>query len=242
MTSFPRFNPRAAAHHPRDEPSEFVNAADDKHPTQDFRNFRNFHGGSRSDTHIDTPGNASETSPCSIYNNNNSSLNVPPFIYVRAREDENSPVCGGPPVKAAKVAKAFGADKTIFEVDLGAVPRDWFEGVRRLISLPCPRGISAARWGRLQMDAAVFLETWGAQASALDWCTVNIFGVNARAPFQRVDIAGLVRLLDGRPVVAMTADEAVILCPTGARQTYRSKGPERGSGQVLLWDLGDGQS
>ena len=90
------------------------------------------------------------------------------------------------------------------------------------------------------MDAAVFLETWGAQAAAFGWSVFDLFGVNERKPFVRVDRAGLVRLLDGRPVVAMTADEAIIECPTGARQTYRSKGPERGSGQALLWELGDG--
>ena len=237
MTSFPRFDPHSAAHHPRDGSSGSTNVAGVEHPAQDFRNFRSFHRGGSGDGHLDSPNSASETTPCSIKRKKEGLLYVPPFIYIRARDA----VCPSPPVKAAKVAKVSGAAQSVFEVAPDSVPHDWFEGVCRLIRLPCPRGVSAARWGRLQMDAAVFLETWGAQASALNWSTHNLFGVNQRKPFERVDKAGLVRLLDGRPVVAMTADEGVIQCPTGARQTFRRKWTERGAGQALLWELGDGQ-
>ena len=74
----------------------------------------------------------------------------------------------------------------------------------------------------------------------LEWGLYDVFGVNAVKPLVRLDAAGLVRLLNGRPIVALTEAEAVIECETGARQTYRRKPPGvvPAGEQVLLWEIG----
>ena len=59
----------------------------------------------------------------------------------------------------------------------------------------------------------MFIERWAEQASKLGWGTADVFGVNRVRPFVRLDAAGLVRLLDGRPVVALTETEAVSQVP-----------------------------
>ncbi len=118
-------------------------------------------------------------------------------------------------------------------------PDEWIEGVTRLIEMSCPDDISPPRWQILQSDTTQFLERWGVQAAALGWATCDVFGVNVVKPLIRLDGAGLVRLLNGRPVVAMTSSAAVIECKTSSRQTYRRKPPAvlAGVEQVLLWEI-----
>ncbi len=121
-------------------------------------------------------------------------------------------------------------------------PDEWNEGVSRLISQPCPHDFLPARWRTLQADAARFLEMWAAQAARLGWTVHDLFGVNQVKPLVRLDGAGLVWLLDGRPVIALTADEAVIECRTGSRQAYRRK-PANAVSKVErapLWEINDG--
>lgn len=238
MTAFPRFDPHSAELHGDGESHASPTTDVATKPPENSSSFSRFSGGSHTDAHIDNLENASNISHCSIDNNNNNSLNVPPFIYVRAHEDENSPICASPPAKPSKIAKPSGARQNGFEVDLGAVPRDWFEGVRRLISMRCPGGVSAVQWRRTQMDAAVFLETWAAQASALGWTVWDVFGANRTKPIERVDMAGLVVVINGRELAALTDITAVISTRTGAGLTYRRKRIEPAIGQVLLWELG----
>ena len=122
----------------------------------------------------------------------------------------------------------------------GPVPDTWREGVARLTVLPCPDDVLPARWRTLQADATRFLGTWGVQAAGLGWSAHDVFGVNRIKPFVRLDAAGLVRLLNGRPIVALTETEAVIGCTTGSRQAYRRKlsGVVPAGEQDLLWEVG----
>ena len=118
------------------------------------------------------------------------------------------------------------------------IPANWLAGVSRLTSMTRPAGTSSERWAVLVADAGSFLEKWGAQAVRLGWGTLDVFGVNVTRPFERLDGAGLVRLLDGRPVVALTASEAVIQCLTGSRQTFRRKPASNISARrCALWQL-----
>jgi hypothetical protein len=54
-------------------------------------------------------------------------------------------------------------------------------------------------------------------------------------PFARIDYAGLLWLLAGDKLIALTADTATVETCTGARQTYRRRPGE--PGRVLAWDL-----
>ncbi len=119
------------------------------------------------------------------------------------------------------------------------IPDDWRQGVCKLIALPCPASVRPPRWHRLQLDAAAFYETWAAQAAALGWSTYDVFGANRTRPIERVDMAGLVVLINGRGLAALTDTEAAISTRTSASLTYRQKWIEPAPGRVLLWELGN---
>jgi hypothetical protein len=75
----------------------------------------------------------------------------------------------------------------------------------------------------------MFLSLWREQAEALGWSTADLFGlapVPERRPanyrrLSRYDLTGLLWLLKGRPVVALTETTAAIQTRSGAILTYR---------------------
>ena len=97
----------------------------------------------------------------------------------------------------------------------------------------CPDQVAVSDWQQAVEDAHKFLGQWGEQAEALGWTARDLFGlfqVPERPPasfrrLSRFDQTGLCWLLHGRPVVAMTADVAVMRCASGgsATLTYRKE-------------------
>jgi hypothetical protein len=92
----------------------------------------------------------------------------------------------------------------------------------------CPELVEPARWQQAIHDAEFFLATWGETAAALGWSSRELFGLHQvpaqpAATYQRLsryDATGLIWLLQGRPVVALTKGEAAIQC-NGAVVVYR---------------------
>jgi hypothetical protein len=115
----------------------------------------------------------------------------------------------------------------------------WADGVARLRGMPPPRTYPAHAWQQLIVDAERFLDDWAAQAAALDWPAWELFGCHRRAPWGRIQGMGLVLLLRGDEIAALTAAEAVIRTPTGARQTYRRRprDPLHPAERCLVWEL-----
>jgi hypothetical protein len=75
-------------------------------------------------------------------------------------------------------------------------------------------------------DCRAFLANDGlTTAEALGWTVADLFGADPDKPYARIDRAGLVWLLGGNRVVAMTDTVAVIETRSGARQTYRRRKP-----------------
>jgi hypothetical protein len=78
-------------------------------------------------------------------------------------------------------------------------------------------------------DATAFTSKWGAQTQAFGWTAHELFGLRPvperpaanYSRLSRVDTTGLIWLLRGRPVIALTAAEAVMRCHSGATVTYR---------------------
>jgi hypothetical protein len=78
-------------------------------------------------------------------------------------------------------------------------------------------------------DGRRFLAQWGEQAHALGWSARDLFGLHKpperpRPNYNRLsryDDTGLVWLLRGREVVALTAATAAIASSTGSITTYR---------------------
>jgi hypothetical protein len=108
------------------------------------------------------------------------------------------------------------------------------DGIARLISPPRHGMIRPDRWQLTARDARRFLRDWAVQATGLGWKTLDLFGAHPTRRVQRLDCAGLVVLLHGDQLVAITADTARIRTRTGAALTYyRRPRPEA----VPLWQL-----
>jgi hypothetical protein len=85
----------------------------------------------------------------------------------------------------------------------------------------CPDAVPVARWREAVDDGSRFLGQWGEQAEALGWTAEDLFGLHPTAPLARYDSMGLVWLLRGRKVVALTATAATIRTATGITLSYR---------------------
>jgi hypothetical protein len=93
----------------------------------------------------------------------------------------------------------------------------------------CPAHVDPADWIQAVEDGRKFLALWAQQAEALGWTAHELFGLHAvperpAATYRRLsryDETGLIWLLHGRPVVALTESEAVIRGYSGGIVTYR---------------------
>jgi len=81
-------------------------------------------------------------------------------------------------------------------------------------------GMPDRRWQQFEADAEVFIRDFGATAAALGWDATDLFGHDSVAPWQRVDRLGLVWLLDGRAVIALSDRAASILAAGGGALTF----------------------
>lgn len=99
----------------------------------------------------------------------------------------------------------------------------------RQLEQRCPRHVDPNDWELAVNDARRFLTIWGRQAEALGWTTEELFGL-APVPdkvvgnyrrLSRYDLSGLIWLLRGRPVVALTATGAAIKHASGNVTVYR---------------------
>ena len=93
----------------------------------------------------------------------------------------------------------------------------------------CPLYINSADWEQAVGDGREFLARWGQQADALGWTAHDLFGLHpiperpvaSYRRLSRYDCTGLVWLLQGRHVVALTADTAAIQTESGGILAYR---------------------
>jgi hypothetical protein len=93
----------------------------------------------------------------------------------------------------------------------------------------CPDHIDPADWQQAIEDGRHFLGLWGEQAASIGWTARDLFGLphipekpsrNYRR-LSRYDETGLIWLLRGRSVVALSDATAAIEHPTGAITIYR---------------------
>jgi hypothetical protein len=80
-------------------------------------------------------------------------------------------------------------------------------------------------------DADNFLSRWGNAAHQLGWTALDLFGVHPAVPGSRFDLMGLIPLLQGGDVIALTAEAATIRRPSRAILSYRRSDQ---TGAVLL--------
>jgi hypothetical protein len=144
--------------------------------------------------------------------------------------------------KVAKIAKVVEPIATWSEKERAApvardaaVPRIWAEGLALLDSSRPPISFPAPWWRGLIRDAELFLATWGSQAADLGWTTLDLFGAHRKAPAANFSCLGLLLVLRGGRVVALTTSTAVIEQQSGARLTYTRRPPEAEC--VPVWEL-----
>ena len=121
----------------------------------------------------------------------------------------------------------------------GNIPRDWAEGFARLDPNRPPVDVPLRRWLAFIDDCGRFLDGgFAGRAAALGWGPCDLFGCDRDRPFARIDQAGLLWLLNGDHLVALSENTASVETRAGARQCWRRKPDE--PGRVLPWELTDG--
>jgi hypothetical protein len=124
-------------------------------------------------------------------------------------------------------ASAFTADAIGHEIDeaereavaieLGGVPIFYAPEFARL-QAHAPAEVPRDRWHQFVNDAGIFLDQWAHKAERLGWRPDELFGLHPDAPMARYDRRGLIWLLKGERVVALTATEAKL---SGGLTFYR---------------------
>jgi hypothetical protein len=93
----------------------------------------------------------------------------------------------------------------------------------------CPDLVPVERWELAVEDGRRFLARWGEQAESLGWTARDLFGLHqppakphpSYSRLSRYDETGLIWLLQGREVVALTEGTAAIQSAAGAITVYR---------------------
>lgn len=152
-----------------------------------------------------------------------------------ANPQETSTLAALGTLAGASAEKSQIKPAIILAVPDGA-PVDWVQGVADLLAMPPHPDWLEPAWRVLREDALTFLKDWAAQADALGWDALALFGVHAAAPHARLDGMGLVPLLGGRSVIALTEDAVGIRAGSGGTQTFRRhRSPP--PGRCLVWEV-----
>ena len=132
-----------------------------------------------------------------------------------------------PPESRLRVPHDFAAEvdeaeREAIAIELGGVPELYAPAFARL-QAHAPPEMPLERWHHFINDAGIFLDQWGHEAERLGWRSADLFGLVRTAPMARYDCMGLLWLLKGERVVALTATEAKL---SGGLTVYRKRGCE----------------
>ena len=117
------------------------------------------------------------------------------------------------------------------------VPEAWVQDTCNLLAMACPASCPADRWKALREDAYHFLRDYAARAHALGWVACDLFAVHPVKPWVRFDVMGLVPLLQGRRITALSESRAEIRDHGGGKLTYRRAPRASPSEACLVWEL-----
>jgi hypothetical protein len=134
---------------------------------------------------------------------------------------------GVPTVPTATTYFEGGRAARIFEDNLAG----WHAIFEELKQIPAPEWVGVDRWFEMIQDADALLSNWGSAAQDLGWTALDLFGVHPVAPGCRYDLMGLLPLLSGGRVSALSEQTAAIRRRSGATLIYTRK---QMSGAVLL--------
>jgi hypothetical protein len=110
-----------------------------------------------------------------------------------------------------------------------ATQLDPYHPALAVLAARVPDRVDREVWEQAAADARRFLAQWGEQAEAVGWTARDLFGLHevpdrpspTYRRLSRYDETGLVWLLRGREVVALTETTAAMRDPSGSVLTYR---------------------
>ena len=153
-----------------------------------------------------------------------------------------------PPPKALIEAARFHkqALRTILENHGETRPSGPYGHLLSALRSKCPDLIETDRWRQAVRDADSFLATWGEKAHTLAWTAHDLFGLHPvpecpaanYSRLARYDETGLIWLLRGRPVVALTETDAAIRGATTVLVYRKLRKPALGPVGDSLDDVG----
>ena len=95
-------------------------------------------------------------------------------------------------------------------------PQEWYAILAGLKERESPDWMSPDRWEMLLADAEHFLVRWSQTADAMGWTELDLYGAHPTRPATRFDLMGLLVLLQGAEVIALSAESASFRRPSGA--------------------------
>lgn len=129
-------------------------------------------------------------------------------------------MCNPPAISPRELHDPFLFEERAAKIEADGVPRDWAEGFAQLCTMPRPAAYTQKRWEQILNDGGLFLDRWKTQVIALGWRPVDVFGVCPDAPTWRYDRMGVVALLEGRRVFAITSNAVKISGNGGTTLTF----------------------
>lgn len=119
----------------------------------------------------------------------------------------------------------------------GSLPAPVQTGLRRLRTMAAPRITAPEVWPEIVEDAARLAnEGWAAQALALGWSPLHLWGCSPE-PGGNTDHEGLAVWLRGRPVLLLDSHSCLVETAPRHHSIFNAR-PMPGA--VLLWELGGG--
>jgi hypothetical protein len=109
-------------------------------------------------------------------------------------------------------------EREAIAIELGGVPEIYALAFAQL-QAHAPPEAPLERWHEFINDAGIFLDQWGRDAERLGWTAEDLFGLHPVAPMARYDRMGLIWLLKGERVVALTTTGARL---SGGLTFYRT--------------------
>ena len=124
------------------------------------------------------------------------------------------------------------------DLPLEGIPDEVTDGIRALVVSPAPEGIPPRAWPGIVADTVALVNNGRiVQAFALGWSAADLFGCDQRAPWHRLDRAGLMLGVEGRQIAELTAAHAGLRHRDGSVLRYRRRLVPFEPPVVLLWHL-----
>jgi hypothetical protein len=120
------------------------------------------------------------------------------------------------------------------------IPDEWMGGVANLPRQRAPADVPLHRWRLFIDDCERFLDPkarWAAQAAALGWEALSLFGCAPTQPLAHMQVAGLIWALRGRNIARLYPNCASIEDPTDGSQYVFNRRPIYGTQIIVPWAL-----